>query len=185
MAKPSGPAWCARYPGSVSTSDLTKNFRDIVLAFLSQLKSAGAKVSIAATYRPPQRAYLMHWCCMIANSGQDPAKVPAMDGVEIAWLHKSGGKPNIAASRAAAAAMMRTYRITFPAALVSRHTQRRAIDMTVGWTGTLAIRDFDAKLHRIASAPKNGSNPELIKVGRTFGVIKLVSDPPHWSDDGH
>ena len=22
-------------------------------------------------------------------------------------------------------------------------------------------------------------------VGRSFGVIKMVTDPPHWSDDGH
>jgi hypothetical protein len=23
-----------------------------------------------------------------------------------------------------------------------------------------------------------------VAVGKTFGVIKLLSDPPHWSDDG-
>jgi hypothetical protein len=40
-------------------------------------------------------------------------------------------------------------------------------------------------MHGIASGPRDGSNPELIKVGATFGVMKLVSDPPHWSDDGH
>ncbi|MND07346.1 hypothetical protein D3C83_292530 [compost metagenome] len=57
--------------------------------------------------------------------------------------------------------------------------------MTIGWQGTLKIIDFDGVEHKISTAPRNGSNPQLIAVGKTFGVIKLVSDPPHWSDDGH
>ena len=57
--------------------------------------------------------------------------------------------------------------------------------MTISWQGTLTITDFDGVTRKIASSPRNGSNPELIQVGKTFGVIKLVSDPPHWSDDGH
>jgi hypothetical protein len=57
--------------------------------------------------------------------------------------------------------------------------------MTIGWQGTLAVMDFDGRMHRIASGPRNGSNPDLIAVGRSFGVVKLPSDPPHWSDDGH
>ena len=104
-----------------------------------------------------------------------------MAGVGIDWAcgHDLGQ------ARSAAKIMMATYEIRFPAALVSRHTQRRAIDMTVGWQGTLAIRDFDGRTHRIADGPRNGANPELIAVGRSFGVIKLPGDPPHWSDDGH
>ena len=39
--------------------------------------------------------------------------------------------------------MMANYEIQFPAALVSRHAQKRAIDMTIAWTGTLTITDFD------------------------------------------
>ena len=31
----------------------------------------------------------------------------------------------------------------------------------------------------------NRANARLQAVGRSFGVIKLVDDPPHWSDDGH
>ena len=185
MAEPSGVAWCARFPGSASPDDLTRDFRDRVLAFISQIKDGGGSVSIAATYRPPQRAYLMHWCCMVAGSGQDPAKVPKMAGVDIAWMHTKNGAPDIGASRAAAAAMQTKYAIKFPAALVSRHTQRRAIDMAIRWSGTLSVRDFNGRLHKISDAPHSGSNAELIAVGKTFGVIKLVKDPPHWSDDGH
>jgi hypothetical protein len=181
MSEPSGPQWCPRFPTSSSLDDLTPDFGDRARAFISALKRGGATVSVAATYRPPERAYLMHWCCMIGGSGQDPATVPKMAGVDIDWTCGH----NFAAAKTAARAMMAKYDIQFPAALVSRHTQRRAIDMTIAWTGTLKIIDFDGVTHTIASSPKNGSNAELIAAGKSFGVIKLPSDPPHWSDDGH
>ena len=81
--------------------------------------------------------------------------------------------------------MMARYQIKFPAALVSRHTQRRAIDMTIRWKEVLRITDFNGVAHAIDSGLRTGSNRQLIEVGATFGVIKLASDPPHWSDDGH
>lgn len=185
MSEPSGPQWCAKFPGSAATADLTPDIRDRVEAFLSQLKHADAYVAVSATYRPPQRAYLMHWCWMIAKEGADPAAVPAMPGVAIAWLHKKpSGAPDIAASRNAAAQMAAGYDLRFQPSLTSRHTQRRAIDMSITWNGTLTIRDFNAKIHKIASSPHDGTNAELAEVGASFGVIKLASDPPHWSDDG-
>jgi hypothetical protein len=61
MSEPSGPQWCARFPTSASPDDLLPDFRDRVLAFISATKHGGAAISIGATYRPPQRAYLMHW----------------------------------------------------------------------------------------------------------------------------
>lgn len=181
MAEVSGPQWCKRFATSNSLDDLLPPFADACRAFLSRLSRAGATVSVAATYRPVERAYLMHWCCMVGNSGQDPRGVPPMKGVSIDWTH--GG--SIVKARAAAQKMMAGYEIKFPAALVSRHTQRRAIDMTIGWKGSLKITDFNGQSHTISSGVRNGSNPQLIIVGRTFGVIKLPSDPPHWSDDGH
>ncbi len=181
MAEVSGPAWCAKFPTSAKLDDLLPDFGDGCRAFISAMKKGGATVSIGATYRPVERAYLMHWCCMIGQSGQDPASVPKMAGVDIDWTHKG----NRTAAKAAALAMMAKYEIQFPAALVSRHTQKRAIDMTIAWTGTLTITDFDGVTRKISAAPRNGSNPALIEAGKSFGVIKLVSDPPHWSDDGH
>ena len=61
----------------------------------------------------------------------------------IDWTY--GGSIAVAASRARQ--MMAGYQIQFPAALESRHTQRRAIDMTIGWHGTLNIRDFNGQSH--------------------------------------
>ena len=181
MSELSGPQWCARFPGSVSPNDLLPEFRDRVLAFISAMHRAGATVHIGATYRPPERAYLMHWCCMLADSGQDPSHVPSMHGVAINWGH--GG--DVSGARAAAAAMKKGYAIQYPAALTSRHTQRRAIDMTISWVGTLTIHDFNGQERKITMPPRSGLNQVLVDVGRSFGVIKLMTDPPHWSDDGH
>ena len=181
MSEPSGPQWCPRFPGSTSPADLLPDFRDDVRAFISQMQDGGASVTISATFRPPQRAYLMHWCWLIAREGADPASVPPMAGVAIDWTHDA----NDSAARAAAEAMVLGYAIRFEPSLTSRHTERRAIDMTVAWQGALTLTDFNGQRRVIASTPRDGTNPDLAAVGKTFGVIKLAADPPHWSDDGH
>lgn len=175
MLEPAGAQWCARFPTSSSIGDLVEPFRDGCSAFIAALKAAGASVTVSATYRPAERAYLMHWCCMIGDGGQDPAAVPAMAGVSIDWT--CGG--DRAKAKAAARAMMTGYNIAFPAALVSRHTQHRAIDMTVHWQGSISVKDHAGVAHQVAA------QVDLVPIGKTFGVIKLASDPPHWSDDGH
>lgn len=175
MAEPAGPQWCARFPTSTFLGDLTQPFRDNAGNFIGALRQAGALVTISATFRPPERAYLMHWCCMIANSGQDPAHVPPMPGVDIDWTCRG----DTTAARAAAKNMMARYNIAFPAALVSRHTQRRAVDMTIRFDGSIQVRDQMGEAHSCSS------QQALVPIGASYGVIKLASDPPHWSDDGH
>jgi hypothetical protein len=56
--------------------------------------------------------------------------------------------------------------------------------MTISWSRTLSIKKKDGTTVNIATQPRNGGNPQLVAVGAGYGVIKLVSDPPHWSDDG-
>jgi hypothetical protein len=103
-----------------------------------------------------------------------------MKGVDIDWVHiDAAGKIDLAASRAAARAMMQAYVIRYPAALRSRHTERRAIDMTI--TGFKDKTVKDASGHDVSLA----GAADLHGLGKTYGVIKLKSDPPHWSDDGH
>jgi len=179
MTERSGAQWCARFPTSTSVADLREPFRTAVSHFLAALKNAGASYQIAATYRPPERAYLMHWAWLIAN-GTLPGAVPACAGVDIDWTH--GG--DVAAARAAARAMVAAYSIRYEPSLTSHHCERRAIDMTVTWDGTLNIRNAHGTLLAIASSPRSGDNHDLQAIAREFGVIKLVSDPPHWSDDG-
>lgn len=182
----SGSSWTARFPGSNSTTELTSTFQASVDAFIAALRAANATVNISATYRPPERAYLMHHAWRIANDGFDPAAVPPFTGVEIAWLHRDAtGNPDLAASRSASQDMVNSFSMAFIAALTSRHTQRRAIDMSISWTGTLTIADATGASVSITSSPRNGNNPDLHAIGASYGVYKLVNDPPHWSDDGH
>jgi hypothetical protein len=183
----SGAQWVARFPTSRSTADLTPGFGAAVDNFISALRAARATVNISATYRPPERAYLMHYAYRAANGQTNPANVPAMDGVEICWLHhNANGNPDVAASRAAAAQMVAGYNIAYAPALHSRHTQRRAIDMTITWSGNLTINNASGVPVTITSTPRTGAgNTALHAVGATYGVRKLAGDPPHWSDDGH
>ena len=181
MAEASGPQWCNRFPGSNAIDDLDPNWRGRVWAFVSAMQNGGARVDVQATLRPPERAYLMHWCWMIANLAQAPAAVPPLAGLAIDWTH--GG--DIKAARAAATAIVDGFALQVLPSLTSRHTVGRAIDMSIAWTDRLSLRDFDGNLHYILTSPRDGTNPELAKVGASFGVIKLVGDRPHWSDDGH
>jgi hypothetical protein len=80
--------------------------------------------------------------------------------------------------------MVDLFGIAFQPSLTSRHIEGRAIDMTIGWAGTIQLRDKTGKL-RALGAPRSGdANKDLHAIGATWGVRKLVSDPPHWSDDG-
>lgn len=183
MSEPAGPVWCARFPTSTSLADLAQPFQANATAFILALRAAGASVEISATYRPPERAYLMHWACLIAGFRDvekifhqiSAADVPAMPEVEIDWT--CGG--DFGAARSAAVSMVKVYGIAFPAALVSRHTQRRAIDMTVRWQGSIAV------LSKNGNSMQAASQSDLVPIGGTYGVMKLATDPPHWSDDGH
>ena len=183
--EPSGVAWVARFPTSQSTDDLTPVFRDEVNRFIAALKAANASVKISETYRSRERAYLMSYAYAIARENFSPARVPAVEGVNICWLHDdSEGNPDLAASNKAAEQMVVAYNIAFKPTIDSLHIERRAIDMTITWLGDLKILDGMGKLVTIKSTPRNGTNAELDKVGATYGVTKLVSDPPHWFDGG-
>jgi hypothetical protein len=182
----SGIDWVNQFPTSSSASDLVEPFRTSVNSFLAALRDGGAIVTIADTLRPAQRVYLMHWSYAIANGMANPAKVPLLPDVDIQWVHTdSGGAPDSVATNAAAAAMVRAYGIVFAPAIASRHTEGLAIDFTVTWNGDLTIKDARQSPIEITSTPRNGGNLDLHKVGASYGVIKLVTDPPHWSSDGH
>ena len=171
----------SKFPTSSSLNDLAEPFRDKANRFILALRNAHATVAIADTIRPPERAYLMHFSFAIAREALDPTTIPPMSGVDIQWVH-----PTAAASKAAAQQMVERYGIVFKPVLKSRHTEGRAIDMTITWQNSLAIVRADGTTVAIASTPRDGAfNTDLHKVGASYGVIKLVSDHPHWSEDGH
>lgn len=190
-AQLSGPEWAARYRGSSSPADLRFPFRGYVEAFIAALRTAGARVTVAATVRPPQRAYLMHWSWRIANMTADAQRIPPMPGVDIRWEHTDAhGRYSNLASIAAAKAMVARFqmqRLGVAPSLTSRHTLGLGIDMTVCWNGTLKIDDAMGHTVEIATLPRSGLNIVLQRVAATYGVIKYNRtglDQPHWSDNG-
>jgi len=54
--------------------------------------------------------------------------------------------------------------------------------MRITWHGHSCFEVKDRVT--VVTDPHDGSNHELAKVGASFGVIKLATDRPHWSDDG-
>ena len=183
----SGELWVSKFPNSTDTDDLADPFKANAKKFIAALEAAGAAVSVNATLRPKERAFLMHWSFRIAKEGFDPEKVPEMAGVDIDWVHKdSKGNKSLDASKLAASQMVDGYDIAFRPALESRHSEGKAIDMDISWSSAeLKIKDVAGNDVTIKLGAKDGSNTELQKVGKTYSVIKLVSDPPHWSSDGH
>lgn len=195
----SGVQFVPRFPGSRDTTALVEPFRSNVERFIAALQTAGAGLHIQTTFRPAKRAYLMHFAYAIAKGtiaadhvpAFDPSVVPADDpnkgSLDIDWVHRDEhGNPDLAASRQVAAQMVTAYGIVFGPAFPTRHSARRAIDMTITWGGALKIADAAGHIVTITTTPRTGANnAELWAVGKTYGVIKLPPDHPHWSDNGH
>ncbi len=181
----SGPDWVEQFPTGIEISDLDGSFSGKVQKFVDALKSAGAEVTINATRRPVERAYLMHWAWMIVKRGSDPRKIPAMKGVGINWWHG-----NLAESRQAAQGMVDKYKIDklkVPPSLKSYHIIGKAIDMQISWGGELKIKNAKGMELLIKSSPKDHTNKELIALGKTYGVYHFKNvdkDKVHWSVDG-
>lgn len=181
----SGPEWVTRFPDTHSTADLVLPFRTGVIGFIASMQEGGAKIITSSTLRPPERAWLMYHAWKIANDEEAPDDVPPGPGIDIEWNHG-----DIVKSRQAAQKMVAAYGIKASPASPrspSRHITGEAIDMTISWKDALSLKDGNGKSVTIVSKPRNGTNPELVKVGATFGVVKAKfgRDDPHWSTDGH
>ena len=184
----SGAQWAKKFPGSADIAASAPNFAHALKGFVDAMRHAGAQVEITATFRPPERAYLMHYAWRIAHEGLHPQDVPPKAGVEIDWVHRdAAGAPDLKRSRNAALDMVASFGLVTRAALQSRHTDGCAVDMTIGWNGELRIPDADGSVRTIIDGPRNGTHPQLVACGATYGVIKarFANDPPHWSDNGH
>jgi hypothetical protein len=183
-AQRSGAAWWhanqARYTNSDKLTDLIPEFAGKVQAFIDAMRAGGAQVKVSSTRRNPIRAYLMHYSWRLAAGQVSAASIPAKSGCEILWDHGSE-----AASRSCAREMRDLFNIAYQPSLTSRHIEGKAIDMTITWTGDLVMRDGQGRLVTIAPPRSGDVNAMLHRVGASYGVIKLVSDKPHWSTDGH
>ncbi|WP_394781480.1 hypothetical protein [Undibacterium sp.] len=181
----SGSQWVSRFPGSSKVTDLTQPFQSKFSAFQSAIKTAGGTVTVSATLRPPERAYLMHWCWQIVNKGTKPKDIPPMNGVAIEWVHGDDAKTLSAAKDMVNGYGMQTLKIA--PALKSMHTIGEAVDMNVSWQGDLNIVEKAGTTKKITTTPRDGMNTDLAAVGKGYGVIKFylgAVDKPHWSSDG-
>lgn len=152
---------------------MNSDFAPKAKQFIGALEDAGVTVRINATRRPRERAYLMHYSSAIANKKVKPEDVPAMDGVHINWVHDTEKE-----SINAAAALAKAYDIVYPPALISRHSEGGDVDMTLGNYVGKEIMNAEGKKIEI------NNKSDLNGLGAGYGVYKLKSDPPHWSDNG-
>lgn len=214
----SGSHWVRHFAAPKEISELREPFRSNAQAFVTALREAGATVSIASTFRSQKRAYLMHMAGVVKKdprvalnpvpfqSNAIPDHDPFKGPLDITFAHLNAqGDLDVAATEAAAAAMCSGYDIAFPAGYpATRHGDRRAIDMTIRWTGAPLFRlgPFPTPLDAAADpigyfaiparrcplgagkVPDEHCNTLLHTLGESYGVKKLVPDKPHWSDDG-
>ena len=182
----SGSDWVSRFPDARTTQALADSFRPGCEAFIAAMRGGGATVQITSTRRPVERAYLMYTCWRISKKTVNPQNAKPMAGVDIEWVHRMpDGSVDLNRSRQAATAMTMGYDIAFAPALKSRHVTGDAIDMSISWEDRLVIApQAPGKPLTISSMPRDGFNLDLRKVGKTYGVIKHPTDPPHWSTDG-
>ncbi len=177
----SGAHWVEKYRTEPTLDLLVEPFKSNISSFIAMLRSNQSRVAISATYRAPQRAWLMHWAWMIATGKIKYAKLNSISNplkLDIVWDHGDE-----ASSREAARAMVSGYHMAHVAALSSRHTEGRAVDITI--RRLPEILKIDKQEYPIGVA-KADANEALWFVGEhLFSVKKLASDPPHWSDDGH
>jgi hypothetical protein len=184
MSNLSGKDWWrtnqAQYPNSREINDLDPGFQTQVEDFIGALRDAGAIVIVSSTRRNAIRAYLMHYSWRVAYGDIEPEDVPKRGGVDIEWDHG-----DLESSRNGAEEMVKLFGMAHIASLTSNHIRGKAIDMTISWRDALIIRRSGRIEAKIESGTRTGRNRELHEVAYSiFGVRKLLSDPPHWSQNG-
>lgn len=167
------------FPNSALVSALEAPFAAMVGNFIAALKAGGASVTVSATRRNKVRAYLMNGSWVVSKGVTPAGQMKAEPGCNIVWNHGDD-----ATSRAAAKEMLDLFDIVFQPSLKSRHILGLAIDMTINWAGTIKVKNGAGK-EVLLPPPANATNLVLLALGESYGVLKLASDPPHWSDNGH
>jgi hypothetical protein len=171
---------------SNSVDDLVDPFMSNAKAFIKALKDAEATVNVTATRRNAKRAYLFHWCWKIGVGMVNASEATPMEGVDIEWDHGDAEK-----STAGAKEMIEGFGLAVPPnsknppSLTSNHIPGKAIDMAIDWTGTMKIKNKDGAEETVEFIADVNKNTKLHAVGASYGVMKLTTDAPHWSHDGH
>jgi hypothetical protein len=203
-----GSAWAMRYPNPVkepeALSALARTRDESALAqrirsLIGQLREQGAEVYLNSTVRSPERGYLMWGAFLLSRAANEEellAGVTRLErareewglDVQIRWLHPEGWQ----ATRDGALAMAETYEVVFATekgARASDHYTGKAVDLVALALPTRLelrapegeIRIFD--LSDPAEARDLSLSPQIIEwLEANFGLQKMRSDYPHWSD---
>ena len=193
----SGKEWVKEYKEKEGQSeesllnDLEYNFKNNVVTFINVLRNSGASVVVTSTRRSKKRATLMHYAWRIGVSKDitpQQAQIETQkENIPINWIHTdSSGKYSEEISREKALEMKNAYGMRDKASLTSNHILGKAVDMTITWTKDIEIKDKTGKEYTLT--PNDGAKcKELHDIGATYGVHKLVKNPPddpHWSFNG-
>jgi hypothetical protein len=141
------------------------------------------------TFRPAQRAYLMHYCWLIGHSKFDPDDVPAYqpigdqrDPVDIDWVHRDAkGNRDIAASWRASLEMVNGFKMAglrMAPALDSNHVRRQAIDIDISWHGDMDILNANGNTIRIETLPATGPTAGLSRSARPMACAICAMSMP-------
>lgn len=189
-ASPSGKEWVAwaneHAQNSSNLDDLESTFKQKAKAFIQALENAGAQVNVLVTRRSDKRAYLFHWSWLIALGKAQPNEPAKRNDVPIIWDHG-----NTANSKNGAQEMVDGFELAVPPkstnapALNSKHISGKAIDLKITWKGKITVKKKDGTQMDIGMQTTANGNVKLQEVGASYGVIKLKTDEPHWSDNGH
>jgi hypothetical protein len=189
MPTKSGASWISWADTNAANSHdvelLAEPFRSDAKAFIAALRQAGATVNVTATKRSSRRAYLFHWSWKISLGKCKPSEAAAMTGVDIQWDHAD----DLASTRGARE-MVTGFGLAVPPksinapALTSNHIVGTAIDMDIIWTGTIKVKNKQGQEVAIPFMRDVNANTLLHAVGESYGVRKLVTDAPHWSQNG-
>lgn len=108
-----------------------------------------------------------------------------MIGVNIDWDHGTEDA-SISAAREMVAGFGLAVppRSTNPPALTSNHIAGEAVDMTITWSGKTMVAEKNGKKVEVTFMPNVNANFVLHEIGRSYGVVKLKTDAPHWSYNG-
>jgi Putative Ig domain len=183
--KLSGKDWCSVYPCSASISSLNPAFGSSLKGFLNAL--GAPSYIILETWRSEERNWLMYYSWKIAREGLDPAAVPPNDKIYINWVHD-----DLNASVAAAAEMVKCFKLDVRPGIKSCHVTRNAVDMFIFWNATESnpkiIYDNNGNKYTFTKSKSASEPPDanLKKIAASYGVrypgyiINGTEDVVHW-----
>jgi hypothetical protein len=203
-----GSAWAMRYPNPVKEPEALAALARIrdesalaqrVRSLIAQLRAQGAEVYLNSTVRSPERGYLMWGAFLLSRAANEEELLAGVKRLErareewglevqIRWLDPKGWQ----ATRDAALAMAETYEVVFATeagARASDHYTGNAVDLVaLGLPTRLELRAPEGEIRVFdlsdpAEARDLSLSPQIIEwLEAQFGLQKMRSDYPHWSD---